>query len=89
MKGKAGMNMMENLFVVERLGRLRFQEGLRQAELNRLARQAEIETRHASLLRKVLGWIGAAAVSETASTSSRDGGRLVSSATGAGEVPGL
>lgn len=70
------MNSVENLFVLEQLGRQRFEEDLREAERNRLVRQAEASKAETA------GW-------GRRLRAARIGRRIIENATGAGEVPGL
>lgn len=61
---------------MELLGRLRFEEGLREAERDRLVRQVEVDNTEAA----------AAGQMPDAAPSRR---RILGNANGAGEVPGL
>lgn len=73
------------------MGRHRSDEILREAEKERLVRQAEREGEK-PLWERVLTWVAGTAhaviAADGASTVSETGGRMTN-ATGAGEVPGL
>lgn len=82
---------MDNRFILEMIGRHRFEEILRDAQKDRLVREAERENEK-PLWERVVTWVAgtahAVATAGGASTASETGGRMAN-ATGAGEVPGL
>lgn len=72
---KAGVNSVENVYVREMLARYRFEENLREAEQNRLIREAEATS--------------SPAASDVGASPSRSRGRIAGNATSAGKVSGL
>lgn len=91
MNRKAGVNIMENHFVMERIGREKHRQALQDADDHRLLKQIPSDGAHLPLSQRSRAWMRSTArlVFGAHGTAAEERGRRMPDAPGAGKVPSL